>query len=509
MKKIKLIINNVKILNMKKLKFTLLAISTLFFNLGCEKQTLTEEVKVEATAQLNLTSELNFKTENFTKAFAKALANKELRELIKIEALKEFNNDYDVLFQDIKNKQIDGKSVISFISSFTEYESDLSSIINEIPLLTIHVPEIQAFSARNWDVNTQIPIVTFLPYDTKKGNRNLLAFDYEGKSLELESEVEPNIPVLVIKENERLAVKGNQKSTNVTSGYITENSSFYKNIDDNNFYFIDKSYNNSPNEKSSSDKIREENSNKNGDLKSTEATYSIWPWLLFDPTIQNAYTINSPCQRDNTYYSIIPGSTTGAFKNNYGEFMTSFFVENYGALGYLGDWTEGNLDFVVKIFFIDGNSSMTTLTKNFSCHITDLYLDGSLKVYTFPNPIEIVPFDLYRYGDTWKFSIYEYDANSTYSEERTISLSSKVSGNVSVSTKWGLGVEGSRTKSNTTKYTINNTSDELGEGVMYYTDPVIVSFFKSIGWPNKTDWYKTKVVSTGQVNLFVQPKKRY
>lgn len=485
---------------MNNLKKFLLVISFFLFFISCEKNTLNEEVKID------LQTELNLKTEIFTKAFAKALVNKELRELIKTEAEKEFNSDYDILFQNIKNRQINGTTVISFISTYNDNKADLNSIVNEIPLLTIFVPHLKNFTVRTWDVDTQIPIVTYLPYDNSEtSNSELIGFDFEGNTLKLEYIIEPSIPVLVIKENERLVINQTLKNVNTSSSFVNENYSLYKNIDGIDFYFLDKAFDKSANDKVSSPKICEENLNFKGGLKGIEGTYSFASWNSFDPTIKAAYEANSPCQRDNAYYNILPGNTTGIFRSNYSEFITSISVENSDALRYLTDsWTEGYLEFVFKIFFIDGNSGMTDITKNISCRTSDLYnaSDGSMKLYVLPSPIEIVPFDLYRYGDTWKFVIYEYDANSTYSLNKSVSVSSRISGNVGVKDKWGLGVELSGSKTSSIGYTINNTSDALGEGVMYYTDPVVIKrFIASI--------YITKVISTGQLNLFVQPKKIY
>lgn len=125
--------------------------------------------------------------------------NQSVREFLKQEASKKFDDNYDVLYANVKNKQIDGTSFQDILKSYSS-NSKITQIENEVPLLNIYFPEIAVFNvgpATYNTVNRELPIavsadaITPLYY-------NGLNTDY----LE-ESEI-PSFPILVVNENRHI-----------------------------------------------------------------------------------------------------------------------------------------------------------------------------------------------------------------------------------------------------------------------------------------------------------------
>ena len=156
--------------------------------------------------------------EKFGNGISQALQNQKFRELIKTEALKKINGDYDVLYHMIKDKPINSEvfyrngnvtqsldlsTLHNFLIPFFESEQELIDFETKLPLLTIFVPELplDSFSAEDWDVYNanQIPDVairldniTYVPVIGSDGFNYLIA-----------PEDVPSWAIVVLKENER------------------------------------------------------------------------------------------------------------------------------------------------------------------------------------------------------------------------------------------------------------------------------------------------------------------
>lgn len=169
------------------------------------------------------------------KILAKAVNEEQVRILIKEEALKRFNGDYDVLFQQVQNKEVKNKkSLYSLLSELADSPQQFKEVSDNLPLLTIYVPTF--FSAEKWNTATQIPIVAVRDEEDR-----LIAFNDKGESVELSPKEEPNIPIVVVKLNDRVTNKPtNSKSA---SGRMANNNFIFNNGRES-FYFIDESVNN-------------------------------------------------------------------------------------------------------------------------------------------------------------------------------------------------------------------------------------------------------------------------
>ena len=184
--------------------------------------------------------------EKFGKGISKALQNQEFRRLLKKEALKKFNKDTDVLYHTIKNKPINSSVLLKstnvefltlheFLIPFFENEAELIAFENQLPLLTIFVPELpeESFSAELWDVNdiNQIPDValrldniTYTPVIGRDDFNYLVA-----------PEDVPGWPIVVLKENERVVSSLDDSYSSLDTRIIDADGTLDYKFLDNNF----------------------------------------------------------------------------------------------------------------------------------------------------------------------------------------------------------------------------------------------------------------------------------
>ena len=128
--------------------------------------------------------------------------NQELRTFIKTEAMKMFDNDYDVFYPFVKNRIVkDGLTFRELLLSYCDNENQLNCIESAIPKLTILVPDwgwLKASSIATWDPSDREILVGFAQNGcchTLYANGDLLTLG-EGEF--------PETPTLIVKSNERM-----------------------------------------------------------------------------------------------------------------------------------------------------------------------------------------------------------------------------------------------------------------------------------------------------------------
>jgi hypothetical protein len=488
----------------------------------------------------------------FAASLANALvANKDLRRLVKEEALKQFDKDYDVMYQLVKNKSLTpidyngknngkiDKSIFSKSSQATTFrqallpffknEEELLEIEQKLPLLTIFVPDLPlgTFSAETWDVNdeNQVPDVALRLNTTN----DVPVIGKDGNNYVIEAELTPGFPIIVIKENERVRVKKN--SNNKTTKLATVGFEDFEYIDDN--FDPDASNPNPP------------IVNNNTIDQFLIDAYNVWEG-----------TASEGWQRDNIYYGLTPSKTKGQLTFNYKEHLTSFKltgdpkiifdiisrnsspgdldpsqVPDY-KMGSSSGWTDGNFEFLVNIYIGSQSSTEGLFTKRgLDLKPSDLF---ELKYTTYSrfnwpfkktyirteivstkkinlldpkydNKGEILTWDLSNYSNRWKFVFEEVDL--TVTNNRTEKLSSKYNVNFEVNAAAGsifekvglkFGASGEQSKENTYNFNYTTGSNDLYEAT--------VPFFENV--VNKdpfTGQYNTKTFSTGRVEFEVRP----
>ena len=162
----------------KKILFsTLVFLFTLF---SCNDTCLMEEgVGAESGTSVSIDDNLSLK-KDFSIALAKVLSeNQDVRDLIKKEALKKIDFDYDVLYQLVNKEELsEGKTLEQLMLKYLSVDK-LSSIKNKMPTLTIFVPSLpnDSFSAEEWDVKSQVPFVAVRAKETN----DVIYYNNKGK----------------------------------------------------------------------------------------------------------------------------------------------------------------------------------------------------------------------------------------------------------------------------------------------------------------------------------------
>lgn len=487
----------------------------------------------------------------FAEAFLNALiANKDVRRLVKEEALKQFDKDYDVLYALVKNHSLTPTEYLKTSSNktsknllqksanaltlreallpFFSSEAELLEIEQKLPLLTIFVPELPLgyFSAETWDINdeTQIPDVALRLTNTN----DIPVIGKDGEKYVIEAELTPGFPIVVIKDNERVLLKKISSKQNSKSALI-----------DAQFEYLDDNFDPEANW------VSTPIINNSGIDQVLIDSYNVW----------EGYAPGG-WQRDYIYYGLTPSKTKGQLTYNYKEHLTSFrltgdpkiifdiisrnaspgdldpsIVTDY-RMGSSSGWTDGNFEFLVNIYIGSESSTEGLFTKRgIDLNPSDLFelkytaysrfnwpfkktyirteIVSTKKINLldpkYDNKGTILTWDLSNYSNRWRFVFEEVDL--TVTNNRTEKLSSKYNVNFEVNAaagsifeKVGLKFGASAEKSKENTYNFNYTT---GSNDLYETT---VPFFENV--VNKdpfTGQYNTQTYSTGRVEFEVRP----
>lgn len=503
-----------------KVKITLLLVSFLMTAtfVACKKESAPQTLPTPVQAA-NPDDTYNVA---FSRVLAKAVNTEPgLRSFIKTEAAKQFDKDYDILYQVVKDKKLNkGHTLHETLLKYADDAQVFNTACNMLPLLTIYVPELPNFSAENWDAQTQIPMVAV----KQRNKAGVSIYDATGNERVLEAKYIPGFPVLVIKTNERVI-------TNGTASYFADaharqqNKTFYSN-DKYSFVFADEAFN------GLDSKVPDKSVNR----------------VAFSMDQQNIDAYNSGVEwhRDFVYYGITPTNTTGKFSNHYSEFITSFNFTKPEHLGLINDhtddpkvlnntltapaWTDGRFEIRISIFINAKNAVGQELRKYFTAtgrELFDIQYDsakifGTFYIYSYksvspkvyyPN-IEILPWDLELYGSVWKFAVSEFDPSEEIT--RTVTNTTTYGSNFELSIGTGdklkiggkFGASATTTHTESYQYKTTTGSDDLAEGVLDFRSPIITAV-GHLGFPFNLPYYVTYEVSTGIVSFSVEPKKVY
>jgi len=186
--------------------------------LSCQKEIVPEPVSKQVENQydnLSFRKDANSNLEDVAIMLAKALKDKEVGKIIKLEASKQFDGDYDILYNTIaEHSFIDGEKFKAKLAKFGSSENGrtsvqaaahLKSISESFPILNIAIP----VNAEKWDPEHYTPLVAFRPVDYDEATaKTVKAFDSDGKVHLLDAKKEPTVPVIVVCLNERVDSQG-------------------------------------------------------------------------------------------------------------------------------------------------------------------------------------------------------------------------------------------------------------------------------------------------------------
>ncbi|VAW10369.1 hypothetical protein MNBD_BACTEROID03-1050 [hydrothermal vent metagenome] len=252
----------------------------------------------------------------FSASLAKAFKDHEgLRTFVKERALQQFDNDYDVLYQMVKDEQVGSASFRELLLQSGISKEELQTVESEFPLLTIYVPDFSdlpedPFSAELWNTTSQVPAVAL----AIGGNDTGLSIYFDnGDKIVLKLEVTPGFPVVALKINERVVIS---ESDSQLTGKAPGKELKFHTGDQFSFSFIDKAYDGlNP----SSEETEKEN---NSEMTAKDK---------IDPTLLRAYNEwannGGIWQREHIYYDFVLGRSAGDFKTDWAEHITDIEID--------------------------------------------------------------------------------------------------------------------------------------------------------------------------------------
>ncbi len=213
------------IINLLKAKALIIALGLIFIFQACEKNEIVEDDSILIKEEIFQDNEYNTDFSDFAKAVSNALkTNSSFRKVVKEEALLMIDGDYDVILKKVINKEVAASTTLksanvnytvkdlledSYPSSGQlKLKSASTSIIDELsnkyPDMQIAVP----IHAEEWDEENYIPTVTFLPLEYDDATtKTLSGYDSNGNTVAVDVINEPDKPVIVISENERMIIE--------------------------------------------------------------------------------------------------------------------------------------------------------------------------------------------------------------------------------------------------------------------------------------------------------------
>jgi len=153
--------------------------------------------------QHNLVTE--YKLKAMARSLAKSLENSEIGQYLQQKISEQFDGDYDVRWQNVKDHQIKGKGRIrKLLGSHLPRMIGSMSEVEMVPNLQIALP----VGMESWDGTTPIK-VAYIPQtidDTEW--EYIYAYDSKGNEYQLDAQIPPDFPVLVVGINERTDING-------------------------------------------------------------------------------------------------------------------------------------------------------------------------------------------------------------------------------------------------------------------------------------------------------------
>ncbi|MCP9745130.1 hypothetical protein [Lacihabitans sp. CS3-21] len=147
----------------------------------------------------------NFQYEQFAKSLAKILKDKEVRQIIKSEANKKFDGDFDILAKTFLSINLSNDSFKNIYNRNKEGET-IESLISGNEKLNISIP----LNIEKWNEISKEVLVVVANGAIENETKQLKAFDSKGKTYLIDAKIQPDQPVIVIGNNERIGLDVNK-----------------------------------------------------------------------------------------------------------------------------------------------------------------------------------------------------------------------------------------------------------------------------------------------------------
>lgn len=486
-----------------------------FFYLGIVIFLLYSCIDEQDVVQNNTINESTVKNFNPTEKFAIALAkvleeNKEARELVKTEALKKIDFDYDVLYHLVKDIPLGNDISLETLMQEHMDLSELNLLTDIYPTLTIFVPTLpeNSFSAELWDTENQAPEVAIKPV----ANYHTPYYNAAGEKSYINIDEIPGFPIVVLKLNERIRVNNNK--TNNQMVLRSSNSKY-------TFEFTD---------------VLFDNYNSPINIKTRRGEYDKYTKSLES---YNIFLNNlTGWQRDYVYYNITNEINRGPLDLRFKECIAGFELlgNPYNTIAKLSDqpndpkldgvwhqvptsnprinrltpWSDGEFEFDVRIFTtntINSENAIVNTTKMridpthlFSVETDVVGVNKKYKILSIKNlycipHLPLFEWDLQRMGTTIRIEIAEYDPSEVKKsfEKYVVEFANNFEYSTTTGTDEKVGQKyGSSNKtSHEVTYEITTTynSDELGGVLVNFGDEIILSNQYKL----KSTYYRDKI----------------
>lgn len=147
--------------------------------------------------------------EKFAILVAKSLSESDFREFLKDEANKMYDGDYDILVSNVITKKLGSEDFRTKISkqsiSKSVSSNEIFLLATQNERLNISVP----LHIEKWNTSKQLPLVAVSIGSNETTTTYLKAFDATGRTYLIDAKIEPDVPVIVIGDNERMNYKKN------------------------------------------------------------------------------------------------------------------------------------------------------------------------------------------------------------------------------------------------------------------------------------------------------------
>lgn len=197
-----------------------LAFSAATFLSSCNKEDGFREEVITSSSKGESSSAINNAIQQYSKVIAIALNNEEFRSVVKENALKQFDGDYDILVKDLHNLLMpnSSNSISEFLASIVDsvLYSDINTggsnflreAISIVPNLQISVP----VNCENWATSSFVPNVVPLPVDFDDQKTDSIAsYNREWEKANVSLDEDPAIPYVIISVSERIDRYGQNK----------------------------------------------------------------------------------------------------------------------------------------------------------------------------------------------------------------------------------------------------------------------------------------------------------
>lgn len=549
-------------MRLKTILSGLLCITTLF---SCTNETdklLNEQSQTQAISNELLDTSVAQK--NFAQILSKAVyENEALRQFIKKEAIKQFDNDYDVFYPFVKDQKVEGEKTFRDILLNYTTEKELGLIEMSLPLLNIMIPDfsfIGAFCADKWDTSDNEVAVSYAV-----GNKYATMYAEGDSVANLEKNELPDFPFLVIKNNERMKVTVNTRSLN-TSNYDFADEAFNGTLNQHNIQTRATDWELYPTQESTEPYINKDDVDKsvieaynefkinkkgvdrdyiyyglsndkstNGSLD-TDMTEVLYKFKISP----NAYSSISDPEDGDPQLNIVNGEY-GEIVSKINELSQDYILNNI--------WTAGNFEFRFYIYVGKRDATSIAYKRTVTVSPQQLFQVDRIHVhkrhktgfrhtkYTYsvsknslkPKwvdtkevtdsniPITIEPWDLANQALNIHIAIEEFDNSHTVEKEYSFKTeySNKIdfsaginSGGVATkaigySLKLGYGFSTTTTRYEAMKITTQKSSNDLGSITLNFYDPIITSDQES-----NSKGYKVYTYNSGSVELMILPHSK-